>query len=272
MAFHPEWPKSLTNADWQKKKGNIAKLAGETGLGDAMTDAEKEFNKIDWQKMDASGVLPKDRNIPTIKQRQQDTIPYYRSTIEPVRTKVKKIKDLAEKTAADWKKNKLIPSSSRKAAEDVANAADMLWMELKGNSSSMEGLYKSFDKLIEEKQHHIREAVKVFGSVVSSLEDCLKKFASAPKMTKALWEQGKEGDYTISPAPHQACRSICNGVRRIPELNEVFWDTWKPFGDFYHKDAPDGEGEAKAMKAKGQTVWQALQTLKKDYPKILQAG
>lgn len=30
-------PKGLSNAEWQKEKGKIAKLAGKTGLGEALT-------------------------------------------------------------------------------------------------------------------------------------------------------------------------------------------------------------------------------------------
>lgn len=256
----PEWPATLTNADWQKKKGNIAKLAGETGIGDAMTAAEKDFKKIDWKKMDAREIAPKDRDIPVIKARQDAAGEHYRDVIAPVREKVKKIRDLAEKTAADWKKNKLIPSSSRKAAEAVASEAETLWMTLKSNSSLFDAYNKTFTDMIAVKEKMAVDEAKKLDVTVSNLETALKEFAKTP--TKAAW-------FTGNTSAHQRCRSMCNAIRNIPALKDVYWRTWQPFGDEYHRDAPDGEQEAEVMKQKGSTVWKALQTFKTNYKRVM---
>ena len=73
----PTWPVTLTDKDWQKKKGNISKLAGETGIGDAMDDAEKAFDKIDWKKFDAREILPQDRDISNLKALKSAAGDYY---------------------------------------------------------------------------------------------------------------------------------------------------------------------------------------------------
>jgi hypothetical protein len=43
-----DYPKILTNDDWQKKKGKIAKIAGETGIGALMKKFEAEHKKADF--------------------------------------------------------------------------------------------------------------------------------------------------------------------------------------------------------------------------------
>jgi len=257
----PTWPVTLTDKDWQKKKGNISKLAGETGIGDAMDDAEKAFDKIDWKKFDAREILPQDRDISNLKALKSAAGDYYKSTVEPVRVKVKKIKDLAEKTAAEWKKKTLIPSSARKAAEAVASEADKFWLTLKGNSSTFDEYMKTFDTMIAVKEKNAIDEAKKLDVTIANLETALKDFAKAP--TKAAWSTG-------NTSSHQRCRSMCNSIRNIPALKDEYWSTWQKFGDEYHRDAPDGgEEETAAMKTKGQTVWKALATFKANYRKVM---
>ena len=53
VAGLPVLDKTLTNADWQKQKGKIAKIAGSTGVGPALKKVEAAFSKVDFQKFDA---------------------------------------------------------------------------------------------------------------------------------------------------------------------------------------------------------------------------
>lgn len=263
--INPAWPEILTNKNWQKKKGALAKMGGETGVGEAMDQAEAAFKQVDWDQLDARTAipLPADRHDnKLILKKQQDAKALYNSKVEPLRKKVKEIKDAAEKCAADWKKNKLIPSASTKHAQAVADAADHFGIALKGNSSNMEAASKSFDDMVESNNRIAADEKKKLAATIKLLETAITEYAQ--DLTKAGWSDG-------NTSIHQRCRSMCNAIRAIPELNDEYWTTWKPFGDFYNKSAPDNdqEEEKKVMTQKLRTVITALKDFKANYAKHL---
>ena len=50
MAVIPsEIPNDLTQEYWTKHKGTIAKMAGETGVGEALGSLKAAFAKVDWK-------------------------------------------------------------------------------------------------------------------------------------------------------------------------------------------------------------------------------
>jgi hypothetical protein len=51
-------PKNLTLADWNAKKGIIAKMAGETGIGAELTKLKTEWAKIPWDERDPTRRSP----------------------------------------------------------------------------------------------------------------------------------------------------------------------------------------------------------------------
>ena len=266
MAYNnPAWPEILTNRNWQKKKGALAKMGGETGVGDAMDEAEAAFKQVEWDQFDARSAIPfpADRHDnKLILKKQQDAKKLYNSKVEPLRKKVKEIKDVAEKCAADWKKNKLIPSASTKHAQAVADAADHFGIALKGNSSNMEDASKSFDDMVESNNRIAAEEKKKLAATIKLLETAIAEYAR--DLTKVGWDSGKT-------SIHQRCRSMCNAIRAIPELSDEYWTTWQPFGNFYHKNAPDNDPDkAKdVMTQKLRTVSVALKDFKANYAKHL---
>ena len=51
MAFTPPaYPAVLTKANWDKNKGVVAKMAGATGVGDALSKLEAAYKAVDWKK------------------------------------------------------------------------------------------------------------------------------------------------------------------------------------------------------------------------------
>jgi uncharacterized membrane protein YfbV (UPF0208 family) len=261
MPSLPVWPVILTNADWQRKKGAFAKLAGKTGVGEAMTAAKAAFDKIDFGQMHASKILPADRDVPNILAEKEKAKAYYASTVVPARAKLKALRDLAETTAKKFKANKLVPSSATAHAEAVVKAADLMWMTLAGNSQVMNDHLKSFDEMVATKEKNAREETQKLDQTIANLEKALKEAAKKP--TKAFWKDG-------STSPHQRCRSMCNAIRNIPALKKAYWSTWQKYGDEYHKDVKDGDPkEQELMKKKIGNVWRSLMTFKGEYKKVL---
>jgi hypothetical protein len=83
LLSRPEWPDTLTNRDWQKKKGALAKMSGKTDIGATMTDAKDEFDKIDWTLLEAVQMPGADRkSIPKIKEAKAAAMSHVTKVIE----------------------------------------------------------------------------------------------------------------------------------------------------------------------------------------------
>jgi hypothetical protein len=258
-----DWPVSLTDADWQRKKGAIAKIAGETGIGDAMKAAQAAYNKVDFNKLDATlCTIARDRDNENMVEGKKQAIAHYKSHVEPARVKVKEIVDLAGKTAAEWKKNKLIPSSSQKAAQNVHDRADLLWMRLKLNSADIEKMLGSWDEIIERNNRLAAEMIKNIGVSIKNLKAALGEVIKNP--TKVTWEEG-------NTSAHQRCRSMCNIIRAVPGLKKQYWNQWQAYGDFYAKDVEAGTDQEKPQVLQlVKTVATALKTFESNYEDHLQ--
>ena len=258
----PTWPATLTNADWQKKKGIISKVAGKTGIGEAMTAAENSFKQITWSLFDAATALPmpKDRDPDKIVAAKAACIQEFKAKVEPARTNLKTLRDKATTLSGVWKKNKLIPAASTKHLEEVAKAADAFSLGLAGNSQNMTGLLRTFDTMLAVKQKQEQDELAKIDVTIENLEKALAEAASKP--TKKFWSDGQT-------CAHQRCRSMCNMIRNVPKLKAKYWGTWQKFGDEYHKDAPVGAPETAAMKKKIETVKAELAKFKASYKKDL---
>jgi hypothetical protein len=258
----PVWPAVLTDKDWQKKKGPIAKLATKTGIGTKMTAVQKEFAKIKWEKFEASQIPPNQKHEATILKYRQAAEDHYKTAVEPVRTELLKLADLAGKQALAWKKNRLIPSAVTKHAETVSAEAKKLAGEIKSNGPFMLDRIPQFNKLIEQSKQKAKLEIAKLEDAITNLEKALGEAARTP--TKSFWADDMHN------SAHQRCRSMCNAIRNIPPLHAKYWKTWQPFGDEYHKDAPDGPpAETTAMTKKIHTVQRELATFKANYKRDL---
>lgn len=100
-------PKGLSNAEWQKEKGKIAKLAGKTGLGEALTKFNAAYKEIDFTKFDAQITHPGAKLPSIISEGLKAARSYHADKVEKARKALKEVRDTAEDTAKAFKKNKL---------------------------------------------------------------------------------------------------------------------------------------------------------------------
>jgi hypothetical protein len=261
MPANPQWPAILTNASWQKEKGKVSKLAGKTGVGEAMNAAQADFLKINWNTIAAEDIAPKDRDMPIILERKKAAIAYINGPVDAARQKIKVIRDKAHATAENWKKNPLIPKSAREAAEKIEKAADLLFLSLKSNSQVIGEFLASFDKMYDVKKGQMEKGINEMDGTIPLLETALKECAK--NATIDTWSKGDK-------CPHQRCRSMCNFIRNVPQWKAKYWSTWQKFGDEYHKDVPIGDPKEKEkILAKISTVGKALAAFKTDYKKLV---
>ncbi len=127
--FAHVYPESLTKKAWDKSKGTVAKMAGETGVGAALEGLEKGWKELDLVNLNPDVVLYGAKGLHPDKVLEKVKAVYPK--IDKYRAEVKKTVDLTKKVAEDFKKNKLIPSSSTKLVEEMNKTADHWWIALK---------------------------------------------------------------------------------------------------------------------------------------------
>ncbi len=119
----PVYPDVLKAGNWDKQKGILAKLVkGETGIGAACKKAQASFDAIDWTKMD--GKKADDAGTPEevdtfVKGMKAEYVAHF----EPTRKDLFALSALATKYAGEFKKNPLIPKSSREYLEKMSTGA-----------------------------------------------------------------------------------------------------------------------------------------------------
>jgi hypothetical protein len=128
-------PKILTVADWNAKKGVIAKMAGETGIGAALAKLKTDWDKVDWAEIDPDAAVTKHAKNGTMTSQALDQLePIAKENIhkvEPVRNQLKAIVKLTGDIETKWKTSKVIPSSSRVHVGNMKTTADQLNIALK---------------------------------------------------------------------------------------------------------------------------------------------
>jgi hypothetical protein len=158
----PELPVILTSKDWDKKKGVFAKMHGKTGIGEQMDKVLAAYNDVAWDKI----------NMVTHQMRWGDvTKKAWDKVLDDAKAEVTgnlakfsqslyTLRDLAKKTAEEFKKSKTIPSASVKHVQQVADTADQLGLQMSKNSMS-EPLRKMYEEFLE---HIDKNMIKTFYS------------------------------------------------------------------------------------------------------------
>src|SRR5688500_6318953 len=54
----PVYPTIITRIDWDRNKGTMGKAPNELGIGPAVSKAEGDFRRVDWDLLDKFGPNP----------------------------------------------------------------------------------------------------------------------------------------------------------------------------------------------------------------------
>lgn len=195
-------PVILTEADWQKQKGAFAKIAGKTGVSEAMKKMKAAFDAVDWVKFDPDAALTGGMALDTNKLdvafgEAKKEYP----KVESVRKALYELRDVAQKTSERFKANKLIPWASTQHAANVAKAAEHFAVELK----SMDALFETKKKEILAR---IAEYRKLLQTQIAKLEKGLQTIKQTP--TKQVWKTSM----------HQQIRGLNAQISIQPDLKQ----------------------------------------------------
>jgi hypothetical protein len=165
----PKIPVILTKADWDKKKGVIAKMAGATGIGAECDKVAAAYKAVNWTKLDLIGRSENEmqnwRNKNYSKDYWDKIVAEGKAEMVGNLTKLsvalQKLRDTCTKAAAEFKKSRTIPASSTAHVTQMAKTADQLSVSWNKNSMTvvLQNQIKEFDKIND----------RLFGQVVPSL-------------------------------------------------------------------------------------------------------
>jgi hypothetical protein len=195
----PEYPKILTKKDWDKEKGIIAKMHGETGIGANMEAVQKLYDAVDWDKINMTGqrkgwTWGQDISQPKWDKVYSDAKAEVLGSLAAVSKGLYELRDLAQETQDKFKKSKTIPSSSTKHVAEIAKTADQLGVKL--NKNSMSSVLQKMDEEFHEYVH--KNFIDVFPAGT-------KKYVA--KHAKVM------DDLRASPTPANFS-SACSGMMR----------------------------------------------------------
>lgn len=120
-----EYPKELTQKNWDNKKPLLAK-AHKTGISAKLKALKEEHDKIEWDKyapddVDINKVVRENQKKNTaILDEWEKSFPY---DLKPLADDAKEIEKIAGEWAKKFQTMKTIPSSASQEAKRVADAA-----------------------------------------------------------------------------------------------------------------------------------------------------
>ncbi|MDT8345206.1 MAG: hypothetical protein RQ752_12350 [Thermohalobaculum sp.] len=200
------YPAILTDATWQKKKGAIAKIAGKTGVGDAMKAADKAYSDVlkNQRQMEIYTYLPNATQITKegIDAALKSVVAYYNANVEgEVRKKVIALRDAAKKTAEKWEKNKLIPKDSAKYARDVEKAADSFMVSINKNTvlPSFSAEHKVAIEANAKARKVVEDATKKLKPYLVAVAKGMKTVSTKDDFERPFWSNDIRGVGTVLP-------------------------------------------------------------------------
>lgn len=245
------YPKILTDKDWQKHKG-LAKVQ-KTGLGELLKALEKAFSDVDQARLTAGG-HGKLHDHAEIDAALADAKAYYKKEVLPLIKLSKDVHAQAKKVQADFAKSKVVPKKVTAHVAEIAKAADHFSVALKGFDDE----FKTFGQAHEKIDKHIALSKDKIGKDLDTFGKGLAKAAADiekdPTTAKETWNKNC----------HQQARSICNGLKVVPEWNPHF-EWFEVWGDSFHEKTfkKHGKDPAKFQKAMSEGVEQATKDLAK---------
>ncbi len=250
MAFDPPpYPAELTRRNWDKNKGILAKMAGFTGMGDALGKLEALYGKVDWRPFDLEKVFPrgsKEFTLDKLEAAVKEAVKAVQSgDCAKLRTEAYSVRDLALKTEKDFKANKLIPKSSTALCATIGQAADHLGVAV--NPNSMVVRIQASAKLVRSPYDLFVENVeKNYAKHVSALEKAFVPVVGEPTCEK--WKDAKI--MALARNLNQQVGNVENVVSKgydigmnIGECNQFFADMslYARVDCPFKEDAPEAE-------------------------------
>lgn len=176
----PDYPKILTKKDWDKNKGVIAKMHGETGIGEKMLECVQAYADVDWDKLNlfAKRMDWKTVTVKAWKGFVSDAAKEMNGKLNDLKEELFELRDLAKTVQADFKKSKTIPKSSAQHVGDIADEADKFGISINKNTvgtllQAMDDEYMQHckDKFVDIFPAGLKKYIKVHENTIDEVRD-----------------------------------------------------------------------------------------------------
>jgi hypothetical protein len=212
MAFkRPDYPAVLTKTNWDKNKGVVAKMAGATGVGDALSKLEAAYKGVDWKKFEIAANKPNPFSLPALEAMKKAAIAEMSGNAAKLRVAAFAARDAAKKASGELKKNPLTKNAGV-ICDQIEKAAD--FMGVGANSNSLGGyIQKDVDEAKSAFDVTAKAIQTKIPSTVSALKNAIKAAGSPtdPKKWKAAAMMTK-------------CRDLNQLIGNVPKLTEMGYD------------------------------------------------
>ena len=241
------YPAELLPASWDKNKGTIAKMAGETGIGAALVKLKAKHAAIDWTLLTAGG-YGKLHNVAEVDDAEKKAKSYYAAKIAPYSVEARAVRDLAKAVAVKFAANKLIPKASTVTVANIAKQADIVSVACKSMDEEEKTFAASRDKLAKQIEGQMKLIRPNIEKLKKGIDACIKS------PSKQSWFDNVRDN----------CRSINNGVQVNPEWKKLFGATWIKYdGDkFYTTLVDEAKLDEKKKKAQGESIVKMCKEIK----------
>lgn len=241
------YPAELLPASWDRNKGTIAKIAGETGIGAALVKLKAKHAAIKWEKLTAMG-YGKLRDVAEVDEAEKKAKSYHATDIAQYIVEAKAVRDLAMAVATKFAANKLIPKASTVTAANIAKQADIVAVACKSMKEEAETFAASRDKLAKQIEGQMKLIRPNIEKLKKGLDACIKS------PSKQSWS-----DNVL-----QNCRSINNGVQVNPEWKKLFGATWIKYdgATFYDTLTDEAKLDEKKKKAQSESIVKMCKEIK----------
>jgi hypothetical protein len=215
-----EYPKILTDADWQKQKGIVAKMVGETGMGAAMQKCKAVYDTINWMPLTALSTYKNEEALAQAKAAAMQE----GKKFETFRTALFALRDHAKKVHDKFKAHKLIPKASSDHVAAIIAACEQTAVAAKSQGGP---IMAKFDEA-EKRMHAARAvALKVVNDQVAKVRQCLAAVVKKP-----------EAEF-YNATCWQPVRAFAAGVAKAPPL-AAFQPEWKTLSSITPGQLKDG--------------------------------
>ena len=241
------FPATLTNTDWQKKKGVGGKMT-KTGLGAELTKLEKLVKKVDPEDFNPYNGNPnRGQAVKTKAQLEKCMLNVkesFRKVILPIRNQVQVV--MKKATAAEkLLKTTKLGKGAAKAAANITKAASNFLVATK--SIDVEPYVKLAKKNIK-KLNDI--AQKLMAGSLTKFVTGAKKFLKDP--TEDSWDKNVK----------QQGRSISNCIKQLKPYNDRFWKIWESEYKGFDLSTMKLKGDPQFDQKATLKVYSALKTVK----------
>jgi hypothetical protein len=219
ISMYVAYPPVLEAAQWDKKKGVIAKMTVETGIGKALTELKTLYNNVNLEKLTAGGYgkLTSNEQVDIAHEHAND---HYKAHVPPVQAKLKLVAKLADDTVVKFKKNKLIPKASIDYVLQIAAACHKMDTDFNDRVEEQ----ATFDTYKAALKRGLDGQRKTIVTDLHNLEAAVKACLEQP--TAANWVK----------LVRQRNRQVGNTLGNVPEYKLKFWAVWQPLDGLQIKE------------------------------------